>query len=187
MDLNEALASRRAVRAYKPDVIDDATIHALIEAAIQAPSAMNEQPWSFAVVRDQSLLDRISQNAKEHMLRTTPAGLLSHHLSDMLADKSFQIFYHAPALIVISSRSDSPWGTIDCTLAAQNLMLAARERGLGTCWIGFAQSWLGTPAGKAALKLPATYLPVAPIIVGYPVAFPPAVARKTAEINWVAP
>jgi len=168
MDLNEALASRRAVRAYKPDVIDDATIHALIEAAIQAPSAMNEQPWSFAVVRDQSLLDRISQNAKEHMLRTTPAGLLSHHLSDMLADKSFQIFYHAPALIVISSHSESPWATIDCTLAAQNLMLAARERGLGTCWIGFFGFLLNQPEVKSELGIPEDYRVVAPLALGHP-------------------
>ncbi|MCW5694287.1 MAG: nitroreductase [Pseudolabrys sp.] len=186
MDLNEAIATRRAVRDYKPDAIDDATIRALIDAAIQAPSAMNEQPWTFTVVRSRPLLDRISQEAKAHMLRTTPAGLLSHHLSDILADKSFQIFYHAPALIVISSRSEGPWAIIDCTLAAQNLMLAARERGLGSCWIGFAQSWLGTPAGREALKLPPSCVPVAPIIVGYPVAFPATVARKPAEINWIA-
>lgn len=185
MDLNEAIATRRAVRAYKPDAVDDVTIRALIDAAIHAPSAMNEQPWTFTVLRSQPLLDRISQNAKTHMLRTTPAGLLSHHFSDILSDETFQIFYHAPALIVISSRSEGPWATIDCTLAAQNLMLAARDRGLGTCWIGFAQSWLGTPEGKQALQLPPSYVPVAPIIVGHPVAFPPAVPRKPAEINWI--
>ncbi len=185
MDLSEAIATRRAVRAYRPDAVDDATIRALIDAAIQAPSAMNEQPWTFTVVRSQPLLDRISQEAKAYMLRTTPAGLLSHHFSEILSDETFQIFYHAPALIVISSRSEGPWAAIDCTLAAQNLMLTARARGLGSCWIGFAQSWLGTPAGKEALKLPPSSQPVAPIIVGYPVAFPAAVARKPAEINWI--
>lgn len=185
MDLNEAMTTRRAVRAYRPDAVDDATIRALIDAAIQAPSAMNEQPWTFTVVRSQPLLDRISQEAKAHMLRTTPAGLLSHHFSEILSDAAFQIFYHAPALIVISSCSEGPWAAIDCTLAAQNLMLAARERGLGSCWIGFAQSWLGTSAGKEALKLPASHTPIAPIIVGHPVAFPAAVARKPAEINWI--
>ena len=50
MDLNEAIATRRAVRDYKPDALDDATIRALIDAAILAPSAMNEQPWTFTVV-----------------------------------------------------------------------------------------------------------------------------------------
>ncbi|MGA8615900.1 MAG: nitroreductase, partial [Xanthobacteraceae bacterium] len=57
--------------------------------------------------------------------------------------------------------------------------------GLGTCWIGFAQGWLGTAEGKAALGLPTTYLPVAPIIVGRPKAAPPPVARKEPEIRWI--
>jgi hypothetical protein len=59
------------------------------------------------------------------------------------------------------------------------------DAGLGTCWIGFAQTWLGTAEGKALLKLPAAYRPVAPIIVGHPKAAPPAVARKEPEIRWV--
>jgi nitroreductase len=66
-------------------------------------------------------------------------------------------------------------------------MLAARAAGLGTCWIGFAQTWLGTPAGKAALKLPAAYAPVAPIIVGHPKSAPPPIPRKEPEIRWIGP
>ena len=64
-------------------------------------------------------------------------------------------------------------------------MLAARGMGLGTCWIGFAQAWLGTPEGKAALKLPTSYVPVAPIIVGHPKSVPSPVLRKEAEIRWL--
>ena len=86
------------------------------------------------------------------MLKTTPAGLLSHHFQELLSDPKFDIFYHAPVLIVISSTAESPWAVENCSLAAENLMLAARARGLGTCWIGFAQAWLATPEGKAALE-----------------------------------
>ena len=68
---------------------------------------------------------------------------------------------------------------------AENLMLAARGAGLGTCWIGFAQSWLGTPEGKALVKLPANYRPAAPIIVGHPKAAPLPIPRKEPEIRWV--
>jgi nitroreductase len=75
--------------------------------------------------------------------------------------------------------------TIDYSLAAENLILAARAIGLGTCWIGFAQSYLATPEGKAQINLPPAYLPVAPIIVGYPGSFPVPVPRKPAEIRWV--
>ena len=183
MEIEKTISSRRAVRAFRPEPVEENTIRSLIGAAIEAPSAMNEQPWSFVVVRSQTLLDRISQNCKEYMTHCLPAGLLPPHLRTSLADPGFHIFYHAPVLIVICSRVDGPWATIDCTLAAENLMLAARSCGLGTCWIGFAQNWLGTEAGKQALKLPAAWLPVAPIIVGHPVEFPPAVARKPPEIT----
>jgi nitroreductase len=64
-------------------------------------------------------------------------------------------------------------------------MLTARAAGLGTCWIGFAQAWLGTPEGQMALGLPANYVPVAPIIVGHPKSAPPPVPRREPEIRWV--
>jgi nitroreductase len=85
-------------------------------------------------------------------------------------------------LILISAAAEA---TEDCALAAENLMLAACDAGLGTYWIGFAQTWLGTAEGKALLKFAAAYRPVAPIIVGHPKAAPPAVARKESEIRWV--
>jgi len=77
------------------------------------------------------------------------------------------------------------WAVADCSLAAENLMLAAHAAGLGTCWIGFAQGWLGTPEGKSALKLPETDIPIAPIIVGHPKSVPPAVSRKPPRIDWI--
>ena len=185
MDLNEAIFTRRAVRAYTRDPVDEATLRALIDAAVQAPSAINEQPWSFCVVRDKALLSDISRKAKAHMLATTPAGLLSHHFEEILGDAQFEIFYHAPVLIVISAPAKSPWAPENCALAAQNLMLAARSQGLGTCWIGFAQNWLRTAEGRAVLDLPPDYAPVAPIIVGRPQTQPPPVPRKPADIRWI--
>lgn len=90
---------------------------------------------------------------KAHMLRTSAAALASHHFQSILENPEFDIFYHAPALIVISAAA-GPWIVEDCALAAENLMLAACAAGLGTCWIGFAQEWLGTPEGKSSLKRP---------------------------------
>ena len=185
MDLREAIFTRRAVREFTAEPVDETALRDLIDAAIQAPSAVNQQPWSFCVVRDQTVLAHISSEAKAHMLRTSPAALLSHHFQEILNDPKFHIFYQAPALILISSVAESPWAVENCTLAAENLMLAARAGGLGTCWIGFAQAWLGTPAGKAALNLPAACVPVAPIIVGHPKSAPPPVPRKEPDIRWI--
>ena len=187
MDLKEAIYTRRAVREFTAEPLDEEMLRQLIDAAVQAPSAVNQQPWSFCVVRDKALLARISGEAKAHMLRTSPAALvLSHHFQE-LRNPDFDIFYHAPALIVISSVAESPWAVENCAVAAENLMLAARAVGLGTCWIGFAQTWLGTPEGKAALNLPAAYVPIAPIIVGHPKSVAPPVPRKEPEIRWIGP
>jgi nitroreductase len=185
MDLKEAIYTRRSVRDFTTDPIDEKVLTELIDAAIQAPSAVNQQPCSFCVVRDKTVLAKISREAKAHMLQSSPIALMSHHFQEILNDPNFDIFYRAPALVIISTVSQIPWAIEDCALAAENLMLAARGIGLGTCWIGFAQAWLGTSEGKAAIKLPATYVPVAPIIVGHPRSSPPPVPRKEPEIRWL--
>ena len=185
MDLKEAIYTRRAVREFTTDTVDQRTILELIDAAVQAPSAVNEQPWVFSVIRDKAVLDRISKEAKAHMLRTPPAGVASHHLRELESDPTFDILYHAPVLIVISSATANQWTIENCSLAAENLMLAARAAGLGSCWIGFAQTWLGTPDGKATVQLPKTCVPVAPIIVGHPKTNPPSVLRKKPEVYWI--
>jgi nitroreductase len=185
MDLKEAIYTRRSTRDYTAAPVDEKTIREIIAAAVQAPSAVNAQPCTFCVVRDRGVLQTISREAKAHMVRTTPVGLMSHHFSEILNDPNFDVFYRAPVLILISTVADIPWAVEDCALAAENLMLSARAHGLGSCWIGFAQDFLGTPEGKALLKLPVAYRPVAPIIVGHPQSPPPPVARNEPEIRWV--
>lgn len=184
MDFRQVVYSRRAVRAFRDSSIDRSTLKRLIDMAIQAPSAVNEQPWFFTVVQDKALLARISQQAKAHVLSRPPAGLASSHLQEIAARPGFDVLHGAPVLIVISSRQ-GPWACEDCALAAENLMLAACAEGLGSCWIGFAQGWLSTAEGKAALELPADYEPRAPIIVGYPQAPVPAVPRRQPQTHWL--
>lgn len=185
MELQQAIYGRRAVREFTADPVDRDTLRALIDSAVQAPSAVNQQPWAFCVVQNKALLVHISNEVKAHMLATTPAGLLPQHFRDIASDVDFNIFHHAPALILISSIVQNPWTVENCALAAENLMLAAYGFGLGTCWIGLAQAWLGTNAGKAALGLPENYVPVAPIIVGHPKNVPPAVPRREPQIRWI--
>jgi nitroreductase len=73
----------------------------------------------------------------------------------------------------------------DCCLAAATLMLAAHGQGLGTCWIGLAEPWLGTPAGRQALGMPAEQAAVAPIIIGHPRGHPAAPPRRPPDIAWI--
>lgn len=185
MDVEQAIYARRAVRNYTDEPLQKVTLRRLIDAAIQAPSAVNEQSWSFTVVEDRRLLERISAESKAHILRQPLPPLQSSHFRELLGNPDFDIFYHAPALVVISSPVEDRWGVENCALAAENLMLAACGLGLGTCWIGFAQTWLGTPEGKMALGLPTSYLPVAPIIVGRPRTPAPPVPRKEPKIHWI--
>ena len=185
MDLEEAIAGRRSVREYTTQAVHEPTIRSLIDAAIRAPSAVNQQPWTFTVVRDQTMLDRISHAAKSHMLATMPEGRHSGHFQSLLGDPNFHIFYHAPVLILISATAQGPWIVEDCALAAENLMLSAYANGLGTCWIGFAQGFLNTPDGKTLLGLPDACVPVAPIIVGHAKAVLKPVPRNEPEVRWI--
>ena len=185
MDLNEAITRRRTIREYTAAAVEEQTIRALIDAAVHAPSAVNQQPWTFTVVRDQNVLDRVSRDAKSHMLASLADSPDADRFRSRLSDPGFQIFYHAPVLILISASSNGPWIVEDCALAAENLMLAACASGLGSGWIGFAQGYLNTPAGKQELGLPAAWVPVAPIIVGHPLAIAPPVPRNAPKIRWV--
>jgi nitroreductase len=185
MDVNAALSGRRSTRGFTAQAVDEQSIRRLIAAAVLAPSASNGQPWTFTVVRDQGLLDRVSDAAKVHLLATLPAGPQSDRQRISLSDPDFQIFYHAPVLILISGIAERPWVVEDCSLAAENLMLAAFADGLGTCWIGYAQGYLNTVEGRDALGLAPTSLQVAPIIVGHPKDEKAPVARKQPEVRWV--
>lgn len=184
MELFDAIAERRSVRQYLRQSPPEELIRRVISAAVMAPSAVNRQPWTFTVVRDRSLLDEISREAKAYMTGARPLSL-PEHLYERLVSEDFHVFYQAPALIVISAPAAEPWIAEDCALAAENLMLAAHGLGLGSCWIGLSHPWLATPAGKQAIGLSESHTPVAPIILGYPAAAAPAVPRNEPDIRWI--
>jgi len=173
----DAIYGRRSVRAYTPHTLEHSTVRALIDAAVQAPTAMLEQPWLFVVVQDRQALRRLSdhvQAAWAHEAipkseRHAGRGSSLHgEFIKRLEDPEFNVFHDAGTLIVICARRLDPLVVADCWLAAENLMLAATALGLGTCCIGAAAAALNGADSKAALGMPADVHAVAPIVVGVP-------------------
>ena len=186
MNVFEAIRSRRAVRAYTSRVVDEATIGTLLHAAVQAPTAMHEEPWIFSVVQSIPQLARWSDRAKAILLDLATADPKTHHYRPMLSEPTFNIFYDASTLVVIGSRERGTYTDADCWLAAENLMLAARELGLGSCPIGFAVPVLNTPEAKKTMQFPDSGVVVAPILLGYPSAPAPEVPRAEPKIlSWI--
>jgi nitroreductase len=188
MELFDAIRGRRATREFTPQAVDRDILNRLIDAAIRAPTAMHEEPWGFAVVTEPAALRRYAAAAKSHLLATMAPNSPLARYRDMLSNAGFDLFYGAPALVLVCADSTrapvAALGTIDCCLAAENLMLAAHGLGLGTCWIGLAEPWLCLPGTRKEIGLPETWLPIAPIIVGHPKSHPPAVSRRTPVIVW---
>jgi nitroreductase len=173
----DAIFMRRSVRAYRADPLDEPTIRALLDAAIQAPTAMHSEPWVFVVVQDRMTLERISDRAKgswsaeaahyRDLHRGVDATLASA-FAQRFASPEFCVFYDAGTLIAIGAKPLGAFVAADCWLAAANLMLAACALGLGTCCIGSAVPALNSPETKSELGIPAEVEIVAPIIVGVP-------------------
>ena len=188
LSVMNAIQHRRSVRDYTSKIIEKEVIQTLLDAAVHAPTAMHEEPWSFAVVQDKNVLDRLSESAKK-LARNEAQGSdtdRSKHTLHVVDKPDFHVFYNAGTLIVIFSKLQGAFAMADCWLAAENLLLAACAQGLGTCVIGFAVSALNTPEWKSELKIPAEMTAIAPMIVGVPAGETSPVPRKAPEIlSWL--
>lgn len=184
----EAISKRRSVRSYAPKPVPRDVIEKIIDAANQAPSAMNSQPWRFVIVEDGLFHRKLtlaaipeSKKALEILKDINPEryhAILRRY--DELADP---IYYSAPVIIfVIGSGSFS---VQSCSLACQNIMLAAYSLGLGSCWVHFGSLVTHDTEIKKTLALSDHEQIFGPIIVGYPENFPDAPVKKPASIQWI--
>lgn len=185
IDVLDAIYHRRSVRSYTDEVLGEAVIRELLAAAVQAPTAMHEEPWAFAVIQDKSVLKRYSDRAKAMQLAS--AGDLPKDMIKTLADPIFNIFYDAGTLIVICRKTPAIFADADCWLAAENLMLAATAEDLGSCCIGFALPVLNEADVRREIGIPEAGAAVAAIIIGKTRSLPQATARKPPEIlRWMS-
>ncbi|MCX8183961.1 MAG: nitroreductase family protein [Crenarchaeota archaeon] len=161
MDVFEAIRTRRSIRVYEDRPVEEEKLKRILEAARLAPSAGNRQPWRFIVVTDPKVKEGLIE-AKRKMMPPPPPGAPPRPFRGPLES--------APVLIVgCALPGESFPGTefwkIDLTIALQNLVLAAWEQGLGTCWIGVFHE---EEEVKKVLGLPKEARVVSMISVGYP-------------------
>ena len=123
----DAIFVRRSTRSYAADPIDEATVRALLDAAVQAPTAMHQEPWVFAIVQNRTTLKRISDRAKGHWSQDAASfgelhgrieGELATAFASRFASPDFSVFYDAGTLIAIGAKP-GPFVAADCWLAAQ--------------------------------------------------------------------
>lgn len=149
MELFEALKTRRSIRKYTAEPVSDDNIHALLDAAMHAPSAMNEQPWHFIVAREQTVREALSKTSPyTHMAAQAPVVIVV--CGDMNYDKAHGMWVQ------------------DCSAATQNLLLAARGENLGTVWCGVHPVKEREEIIRSVLGLPANIVPLGLICIGHP-------------------
>jgi len=162
MELFDTIFNRRSIRSYKPGEISDEQVQQMLKAAMFAPSASNNQPWHFIVIRDRKILDEIPS---------------FHPSSNMLKDAVLAILVCG---YVDKNRLPGYW-MIDCANATQNLLLATHALGLGAVWLGITPNPQRMAGMLKLLPLPEDVQPFALISLGIPAEIPPQPERFKPE------
>jgi nitroreductase len=186
-DFLDVLKSRRTVRSYTAEPMSEHDLQELIDLAVLAPTGMGAQPWAFTVVTNPEIMRRLNAIVLEILRGPQMQRLLAMEgLQEWINRPNADIFYGAPALVVISGNTQAPSTTIDCQLAAENLFLAAHAKGLGTCYMGFLVMAAENPELQTCLRIPEGHKLLAAAVIGHP-ALPPEgpPKRNPARIEWV--
>ena len=176
---------RRSVRGYADIPVPQDALDAVLAAGHAAPSGMNLQDWRFVVATDKDFLGRLARAGRakyEEWLAKAPESFRDMRKAIDAASPD-PVYYGAPAVVfVIGKGMTAP---LDCPMVCQNMMLAARSLGLGSCWVYFGQLALGEPDIRAALELAEGENVYGPILLGYPAdgAFPEAPEKKPIEVK----
>lgn len=149
MEAMEAILTRRSIRRYTGQPVEMETVHELLEAAMSAPSAGNEQPWQFVVVTERWLLNEIPGH-HPHSSMVPGAALAILVCGDTKREK------HAGFWVQ------------DCAAATQNILLAAHARGLGDVWLGIHPRQQRAEVFRRLFGLPEYVVPLCLIAIGHP-------------------
>jgi nitroreductase len=159
MELYNGLLSRRSIRKYTGEKIDEDVIMSIVKAGMYAPSANNTRPWHFIIVNDRNSLDRIMK---------------AHPYSSMLAKAS-----HAIVLCGDETLQNGPgYYPLDCSAATQNILLAAHALGYGAVWLGVEPRIERKKAISEIFGLPPHVHPVSIVSIGIPVKVPEKIPAR---------
>ncbi len=168
----DMLVTRRSVRKYRDEPIDDAVLAHVIEAGVYAPTGMNRQSPIILAITNRELRDRLSR------------------MNAQIIGTDSDPFYGAPVVLVVLADRSVPTHVYDGSLVMGNLMNAAHEQGLGSCWIHRAKEEFDSPEGKqilADLGIEGDYEGIGHCILGYPEGLEPEPKpRKENYVYYVA-
>lgn len=187
MDLFEAIRDRKSIRRFRQQPVPDADIRRILDAGRLAPSANNTQPWSFLVIRDKAVMERMAAAVREMIDRMVPHAENEKQAQRLTAYKnSYYVFFEqAPVVIAVflegydagtdrllakmgyaaeDIRRLRPLpGLQSVSAAIQNMLLAAHALGYGSCWMTgplVAQEEFGRILGYGKEKFVAALLPL---------------------------
>lgn len=144
----DAILNRTSIRKYKDIKISDEIVEDLLRAGMQAPSAGNEQPWEFIVLRNKETMKKITE---------------IHPYSKMLLDADV-------AIVVCGDKAKEVYNGYwvqDCSAATENILIEVTEKGLGAVWLGVYPEEERVENLKKLLGLPESVIPLSIIPVGY--------------------
>jgi len=154
--------SRRSVRKYQQREVEDELIIELLRAAMHAPSAGNEQPWHFVVIKSKEKRQAVAQiHPYAQMVLQAPVAIL------VCADLNLEVY--------------KGFWVQDCSAATMNILLRAAELGLGTVWCGVYPNKERVENFRKLFDLPEHVVPFSLVPVGYPAETPKPVDRFRAD------
>lgn len=183
MNISEAIAKRKSVRAYldKPVVDDD--LEKIVEAGRWAP---NSGPFQVSVIRNAGLRQKINDRTLDAMVHSD-----NEFLQQRASLPGYQPIYGAPVLILLSGPADAPHSLRNTALAAENMLLEATGLGLGSCYLFTPTLALNGESNRDLAQeagIPDGYALQCAVIVGYAAAedkFTVAERTRKGSVNYV--
>ena len=187
MDTMDAIFKRRSIRFYEETKIDKDILEQIIDAGNHAPTGGGNQMWRFVVVTDDGFRAKLAELAlskyKVWMEEKAPEPLKAMRAQiDAVAEDP--VYYSAPAVVFVIGKGMT--ATLDCPMVCENMMLAARSFGIGSCWVFFGQLPTDEPEIRTALQLEEGEQVFGPILLGYPQEDqPPRAPKADPRVLWL--